>query len=112
MCDIWDSLEQKKLHELKPKLGESHIFNQCRKDQVVVTRCRLGHSRFTNEHLLKNKPPPECIPCNCRLTVKHVLIDCVDFAPIRQLFYTSDNMLDLFKGTTYIKIINFLKDIL
>ena len=110
-CDIWDSLERNKLRELKPLLGESHISYKCRKDQVVMTRCRIGHSRFTHEHLLKDEPAPECIPCDCKLSVKHVLIDCVDFALIRKKYYTFDNMLDLFRGTPYNNIINFLREI-
>ena len=58
-----------------------------RRDQSVFNRCRIGHSRLTHEFLLKGEPPPECIPCNCPLTIKHLLIECVDFIDVRQRFY-------------------------
>jgi hypothetical protein len=39
-------------------------YGQNRKEQVVLTRCRIGHSRLTHSYLLNNEERPECIPCN------------------------------------------------
>ena len=36
-------------------------------------------SRLPREMLLKGEPPPECIPCNCLLIIKHLLIECANF---------------------------------
>ena len=34
---------------------------------------------LTQEYLVKGESPPECIPCNYRLSVKYVLIECAEF---------------------------------
>ena len=54
-----------------------------RNDQTVFTRCCIGHSRLTNDYHLNSGPPPECIVCNCNLTVKHLLLNCVDVDALR-----------------------------
>ena len=64
-------------------------YGQNRKEQVVLTRCRIGHSRLTHSYLLNNEERPECIPCNSNFSLKHVLIDCVDVADVRQTFYNT-----------------------
>ena len=43
------------------------------------TRIRIGHTHLTHCLLLKGEDPPQCKACDCRLTVKHILFDCVDF---------------------------------
>jgi hypothetical protein len=50
-------------------------------EQVVLTRCRIGHSRLTHSYLLNNEERPECIPYNPNFSLKHVLIDCVAVIP-------------------------------
>ena len=75
----------------------------------VFNRCRIGHSRLTHEFLLKGEPPPECIPCNCPLTIKHLLIECVDFNDVRQRFYQVPTLQDLFKTVKPEVILDFLK---
>ena len=80
-----------------------------RRDQSVFNRCRIGHSRLTHEFLLKGEPPPECIPCNCPLTIKHLLIECVDFNDVRQRFYQVPSLQDLFKTVNPEVILELLK---
>ena len=80
-----------------------------RRDQSVFNRYRIGHSRLTHEFLLKGEPPPECIPCNCLLTIKHLLIECVDFNDVRQRFYQVPSLQDLFKTVKPEVILEFLK---
>ena len=80
-----------------------------RRDQSVFNRCRIGHSRLTHEFLLKGEPPPECIPCNCPLTINHLLIECVDFNDVRQRFYQVPTLQDLFKTVKPEVILDFLK---
>ena len=59
----------------------------------------------------KNEQPPFCIPCNEPLTIKHILISCIDFNHIRSNYYQAQNMKDLFNNTSDIKILEFLKEI-
>ena len=37
-----------------------------------------GGGRVIWVFFLKGEPPPECIPCNCPLTTKHLLTECAD----------------------------------
>ena len=41
-------------------------------------------------------PPPEFIGCQSPLTLKRILLNCVDFLVLRQQFYSAGNMHDLF----------------
>ena len=70
--------------------------------------CERLHSHFNDYHL-KGEPPPECIVCNCTVTVKHLLLNCVDFDAIRQQFYQVADKPELFKSVSPEKIVGFLK---
>ena len=96
--------------EITPIVNEPCTHHlSTRRDQSVFNRCRIGHSRLTHEFLLKGEPPPECIPCNCPLTIKHLLIECVDFNDVRQRFYQVPTLQDLFKTVKPEVILDFLK---
>ena len=106
----WDELPANKLHSIYPTVKDAkpkYLAN--RNDQTVFTRCCIGHSRLTNDYHLKGEPPPECIVCNCTLTVKHLLLNCVDFDAIRQQFYQVAHLPELFKSVSPEKIVGFLK---
>ena len=106
----WDESPLNKLHEIAPIVNEPRTHHlSTRRDQSVFNRCRIGHSRLTHEFLLKGEPPPECIPCNCLLTIKHLLIECVDFNDVRQRFYQVPSLQDLFKTVKPEVILEFLK---
>ena len=64
---------------------------------------------LTHEFLLKGEPPPECIPCDCPLTIKHLLIECADFNDVRQGFYQVPSLQDLLKTVKPEVILDFLK---
>lgn len=74
----WDQQINNKLHEIKPTLGHPRYSLQYRKDQVVLNRVRIGHSRLTHSFLMEKLPLPVCIYCNTgdHLTIKHVSLDC------------------------------------
>ena len=78
---------------------------------MVITRCRIGHSRTTHGHLLKGEPAPECIPCNSKYTIKHILLECIDLTDIRHKYFICNNISDLFNKTPCDEILRFLKEI-
>jgi hypothetical protein len=64
----------------------------------LVQRCELVHKyhtiityrtygRYTHSYISDNEERPECIPCNSNCSIKHILIDCVDVADVRQTLY-------------------------
>ena len=65
-----------------------------------LTRLRIGHSRLTNTHYLLSEDFPECIPCDCRLSIKHVLIECIDSADIRKQYFNCTDLKTLFNSVT------------
>ena len=61
-------------------LSSVKTYSAYRKEDVILTRLRIGHTRLTHRHYLANEDAPECIPCDRPLTVKHILIQCIDTA--------------------------------
>ena len=41
---------------------------------------------------------PECGTCQCPLTVKHILMDCVDFSDVRNKHFVASSIKDLFEN--------------
>jgi hypothetical protein len=100
-----------KLHEIHSLVGNTPCsYDQNRKEHVVLTRCRIGH-RLTHSYLLNNEERPECIPCNSNFSLKHVLIDCVDVASVRQTFYNANSLSNLFTNVAGDTILQSLKEI-
>jgi len=108
----WDEIQNNKLKEIVPDLTKQHqIQRENRRDEVVLTRLRIGHSRLTHSFLMKGEPAPVCICCDAAYTIKHILVDCVDFADARKLYYTEIDMFNLFGKVTREKILDFIREI-
>ncbi|GFQ92163.1 putative RNA-directed DNA polymerase from transposon X-element [Trichonephila clavata] len=72
----WDQQTENKLHSVLHVLAPTVPSSSNRREQVIWTRLRLGHTRLTHRHLLFGEPPPYCEICNVPLSVKHILCDC------------------------------------
>ena len=104
----WDE-NINKLHEIKPSVGKPpQIYTGNRRDQVVLSRCRIGHSWLTHAFLLKGEPAPECIRCQSPLTIKHILLNCVDFMALRQQFCTANSTHEVFTKVKQENMLAFL----
>ena len=76
----WDTATFNKLHAIKPVVGNNFsAIRNVRREDVVITRLRIGHTRFTHSYILNREEQPFCIACNQHITVKHILTDCIDF---------------------------------
>ena len=107
----WNSTVNNKLHALKPNIGESALsYRSVRREEIVLARCRIGHTAVTHSYILRGEEQPECVFCQEPFTVKHFLIDCVDLALVRQRYFAADTMYQLFNSVCYDKIISFLKE--
>lgn len=47
-----------------------------RREQIIITRLRIGHSNITHGHLLTRSQQENCETCHTPITIKHLLIDC------------------------------------
>ena len=107
----WSDKVNNKLFSIKPTLGESQLcYRSVRREEVVLTRCRIGHTQVTHSYLLKRDVQPECVFCQEPFTVKHFLLDCVDLALVRARHFSAQSMRELFNSTPYDSILAFLKE--
>ena len=107
----WDRATFNKLHEIKPVFGKNNIYRSLRREEVVLTRLRIGHTRLTHSYLLKREDQPFCISCNEPFTVKHFLIDCIEFSHTRHQFFQTNDLRYLFENVPTDNILMFLKHI-
>ena len=65
------------LKSIKDEVGTwpSSVRNN-RREEVVLCRMRLGHTRLTHGHILDREPSTTCDRCGCSLSVKHILVEC------------------------------------
>ena len=70
-----------------------------RKEEVTLSRLRIGHTRKTHSFLLKGKQQLMCYACQTKYNVKHILIECTDLGHIRKTFYSANTMKELFQNT-------------
>ena len=84
---VWDTAVDNKLHSIKPIQSEWRpAYRMDRKEEVVLTRLRIGHSYATHSYLLKGEEQPMCIPSPLNmfyfiaLTSKTHVIDIIESA--------------------------------
>ena len=75
-----------------------------------LARLRIGHTLITHSYLLKGEEAHECIPCNTDLTVKHLLIECIDLAPVWDKYFKVDSLKTLFDTVKLESLFDFLKE--
>jgi len=81
-----------------------------RRDTVSLNRLRTGHTRLTHSYLLSGDDLPECGTCQCALTVKHILVECVDLKDVRNKHFIASSIKYLFDNIEAHKIIYYIKE--
>jgi len=81
-----------------------------RRDSVLRNRLRIGHTRLTHSFLLSGDDLPECGTCQCLLTVKHILVECVDLNDVRNKHFLLIHVKDLIDNIEAHKNIDFIKE--
>ena len=87
------------------------MYSENRKEDRILTRLRIGHSRLTHRHYLVNEDFPECIPCDCPMTIQHMLIECIDTAEIRRQYFNCIDLKTLFNSVAGGTILAYLSEI-
>ena len=85
-------------------------YRNSRKEEVVFSRLRIGHT-FIHSYILRQEYPPECIACQEIYSVRHVLIDCIDLGLIRSRFYSVLYMKTLFDTVSVDRYLSFVKEV-
>ena len=83
--DTWSNIQDnRKLRAIQPTTKRT-IFKLSRRDQIKITRLRIGHTRLTHGHLLIAQDKPICVECTwdeddpVYLTVQHILLECGNY---------------------------------
>ena len=109
---LWDTFPDNKLHTIQPKVGlAKNVFSGSRREDLVLTRARIGHAYITHAYLLRSENIPMCITCSCPLTVKHILIECVDWASVRLKYFNVPDLQKLFQVVGPSQIFEFLREV-
>jgi ribonuclease HI len=108
----WDSFILNKLHTVKPVI-QSWPYSSLRRNDVILTRLRIGHTRFTHRHLILGETAPNCTHCYVPMTVRHILIECPLFSTSRLHHFKNHNLVlsDLLGVTPHPNLISFIKSI-
>ena len=115
ILDLWQSewytAVNNKLHATKPLIGEQPSdYKSVRRDEFVLSKLKLGYSYLTHSYLLKGQPHPECVMCSCRLTISHILVDCIEYDFFRLILFENNfTLTDIFNNVSPNKIISFIK---
>ena len=108
----WDNQINNKLHEIKPKLGiTKSATRKSRKEETVLARLRLGHTRLTHSYLMNGSFAPRCKFCRNELSIKHLIIRCRSIVHIRQKYFINRNMFEVFEKNEPINILIFFREI-
>ena len=94
---------------MKPVLEDwQSSYRQCRKDETVMCRTRIGHAHLTDSYILKKYYPSQCEHCQCILTVRHILVECSQFVKKRKYIFGRRDVMESFKFHATLVLI-FLK---
>ena len=101
-----------KLLDIKPTIGEHQSVVRNIRKEVVLARLRLGHTRVIHSYLLQGEEQPQCVGCEAPFTVRHFLLECGDFAQVRNNCFHVDNMKELLQEKQIDSIMTFLRQII
>lgn len=108
MLSIPDNLHNK-LFYINPTLTTSTHPLPNRRNNVVLTRLRLGHIKLSYAHIIGRTLANLCPNYGIPFTVWHILMDCRTLASARLQFYKACNLYNLFKYIPALWIWIFVK---
>lgn len=84
-----------KLRRVKPDCYKwTSSYRSLRREEVILTRLRIGHSRLTQEYLFKKEAVPLC-ECGSDLTIFHIFNECVKHKHLKDKFKLSTMEVDI-----------------
>ena len=87
--------------------------NLSRKEQIIITRLRIWHTRITHQHIFTKDRQEACNYCLTPMSVEHILIYCPKYEEERRKLNLKNNMKDILNDTqqcsNVIKLIQNIK---
>lgn len=109
----WLENPPQKLHQVRENLLTDYPpkLNN-RKNQVVLSRIRIGHTNLTHIHLITKDPQNKCPACDQPASIEHIFKNCRNLQNQRRLAGIKPIFKDNFNNTGQAeKIIKFLNEI-
>ncbi len=85
--DTWSFLHKYclRLDSVQPLLWDWRLpGHPSRQEEITPSRLCIGDTHLTHSSRANGENVPICVACDCDLTVEHILIECGDFAEVRQ----------------------------
>jgi hypothetical protein len=96
--DEWTATRNKKLRALKPRIEVWQFsFSSIRKEEVLLARLRIGHTRLTHGHLLGGDAAPLCVLCGLPPRISHTLSECPHCVEGRRTFRLQSTLRDILR---------------
>ncbi|XP_065210489.1 uncharacterized protein LOC135838685 [Planococcus citri] len=118
--NFWSSQTSNKLFQHKKTIYPWKNLNHLnRREEIIITRLRIGHSKITHNHLYQKIPKPPCQFCeNEPISIQHLLFTCPKLQQTRlslQIDPNSmtipDNPSEIQKFITLLKSTNLINQI-
>lgn len=116
----WTSQTNNKLREIKPNTQPWISIGQfSRKNSIILTRLRIGHTKLTHEYLISQSDPPICTcSTDTIVSVKHIFETCALYTHERNIYnitgldiLSSENCIILENSLKFLKSINIFHKI-
>ena len=66
----WNNVQCNKLKNVKDEVGKTTLRGiTLRCNEIILHQARIGHSHITQSHLLNRENAPDCVHCQCPLSV-------------------------------------------
>ena len=95
--DHWLNLDGNfKLKSIRPSVDPWPQTRMDRRSDIVLTRLRIGHTKYTHGYLMMSgayRQVPRCSTCHVDLTVVHILVECPNFINERRACLMSNRTL-------------------
>ena len=88
--NFWWQLENQKMKEIANLIHPWQYFPMSRKNEVILCRLRIGHTRLTHGFLMSGEHQPFCEDCLVPLTVRHLMVECPSFLEERRKYFLND----------------------
>ncbi|KAE9522075.1 hypothetical protein AGLY_017519 [Aphis glycines] len=85
---LWDQELNNKLHKIKPFLSPNpNPPSSTRRQQVIWTRMKIGHTNISHVHLMRRDSRPNCEFCNSApISTAHLLLEYSNLSEQRKIF--------------------------
>ena len=89
--DRWNSdslVNNRKYRKIRKTVNHwPSCYHKNRKTEVIISRLRIGHTRFTHQFILEGSSAPVCARCGLPMSVEHILVHCPNFDNHRRRYH-------------------------